>query len=66
MNKPCEHCQKADNRKDYFECDNPCSTAKECKKNDEDFLRILRGFKQKGAQKHERRNTSKRIGKKRA
>lgn len=30
MNKPCEHCDKADKRrKEYFKCDTPCNLAKQ-------------------------------------
>lgn len=39
MNKPCEHCDKADKRrKDYFKCDTPCNLAKQCKENDKKLL----------------------------
>ena len=46
MNKPCENCNKADNRKyksDYFKCEKPCERAKMCKRNDEQFLKMLKG-----------------------
>lgn len=44
MNKPCEHCVKADKRRqDYFKCDTPCNLAKQCKENDKKLLEILRG-----------------------
>lgn len=39
MNKPCEHCVKADKRRqDYFKCDTPCNLAKQCKENDKKLL----------------------------
>lgn len=42
MNKPCEHCDKADKKKsDYFKCDCPCYRAKLCYKNDRIMLDIL-------------------------
>jgi len=44
MNKPCEHCGKADKRSDYFKCDTPCRQAKQCYENDKKFLESLRGF----------------------
>ncbi len=43
MNKPCEHCDKADCKKyksDYFKCEKPCERAKMCKRNDEQLLKI--------------------------
>lgn len=46
MNKPCEHCDKADRKKyngDYFKCKKPCERAKMCKRNDEQLLKMLRG-----------------------
>lgn len=44
MNKPCEHCDKADKKKsDYFKCDCPCYRAKQCYKNDRMILGILAG-----------------------
>ena len=46
MNKPCEHCDKADYKKygsDYFKCEKPCERAKMCKRNDEKFFKMLRG-----------------------
>lgn len=46
MNKPCEHCDKADLKKyngDYFKCKKPCERAKMCKRNDEQLLKMLRG-----------------------
>lgn len=45
MNKPCEHCGKADKgRQDYFKCDKPCRQAKQCFENDKKLLDIFRGF----------------------
>lgn len=45
MNKPCEHCDKADKRRqDYFKCDTPCNLAKQCYENDKKLLEIFRGF----------------------
>ena len=32
MNKPCEHCEKADcknYKSDYFKCEKPCERAKQ-------------------------------------
>lgn len=44
MDKPCEHCDKADKSKsDYFKCDTPCNRAKQCYENDRKLLEILRG-----------------------
>ena len=46
MNKPCEHCDKSDHKKygsDYFKCEKPCERAKMCKRNDEKFLKMVRG-----------------------
>ena len=46
MNKPCENCNQADNKKykyDYFKCEKPCNNAKQCKKNDELLMRALSG-----------------------
>lgn len=44
MNKPCEHCNKADIKIDrYFKCDSPCVQAKECYENDKILFDILRG-----------------------
>ena len=46
MNKPCEHCDKADYKKygsDYFKCKKPCERAKLCKRNNESFMKMLRG-----------------------
>lgn len=45
MNKPCEHCDKADRRSGYFKCDKPCLQAKQCYKNDRMLLDILSGKK---------------------
>lgn len=45
MNKPCEHCDKADYKKygsDYFKCKKPCEKAKLCKRNGEQFMKMLR------------------------
>lgn len=44
MNNPCEHCNIADDRPDYFKCDKPCSTAKQCYKNSMEMIDVLRGF----------------------
>lgn len=44
MNKPCEHCEKADKRRDYFKCDNPCNNAKQCYENDKKMIDVLKGF----------------------
>ena len=44
MNKPCEHCEKADGREDYLKCDNPCQTAKKCYESDRKLLNVLAGF----------------------
>lgn len=31
MNKPCEHCNKADTAKSgFFKCDSPCDRARQC------------------------------------
>ena len=46
MYKPCDNCDKADNKKykyDYFKCKKPCNNAKQCKKNDEALLKVLSG-----------------------
>lgn len=45
MNKPCKHCDKADNRTGYFKCDNPCHQAKQCYENNKKLLDILSGKK---------------------
>lgn len=43
MNKPCEHCNKADTKKEgYYKCEKPCKQAKACYKNDVLLLNILR------------------------
>lgn len=44
MNKPCEHCEKADKRSDYFKCDNPCNSAKQCYENDKKLMDVFKGF----------------------
>ena len=44
MNKPCEHCDKADKKKSgYFKCDRPCNLAKQCHKTDRMLLDALSG-----------------------
>ena len=44
MNKPCEHCDKADMRRlAYFKCDKPCNLAKQCYESDKKLLEIFRG-----------------------
>lgn len=44
MNKPCEHCNKADVKKEgYFKCESPCVQAKECYESDKILFDILRG-----------------------
>lgn len=45
MNKPCEHCGKADSRTTYFKCDNPCQQAKQCYECEKKLVDILRGKK---------------------
>lgn len=45
MNKPCDHCDKADNRAGFFKCDNPCRQAKQCHENNKKLLDILSGKK---------------------
>lgn len=42
MNKPCEHCEKADERAGYFKCDKPCNQAKQCYENDKKLLKMIR------------------------
>lgn len=45
MNKPCEHCDKADIRRtEYFKCNKPCNQAKQCYENDKKLLDEFRGF----------------------
>lgn len=45
MNNPCEHCDKADKkRQEYFKCDNPCGQAKSCYENNKILLDAFRGF----------------------
>ncbi len=45
MNKPCEHCGKADSRTTYFKCDNPCQQAKQCYECEKKFIEIIGGKK---------------------
>lgn len=42
MNKPCEHCERADDWKDYFKCDNPCRNAKQCYENDKKLMQEMK------------------------
>ena len=44
MNKPCEHCDIADKRPEYFKCDSPCRNAKQCYENDKKLMEALAGF----------------------
>ena len=44
MFKPCEHCEKADNRSGYFKCDRPCDNARQCFKRDSDLFNTLAGY----------------------
>lgn len=45
MNKPCEHCDKADiDRPEYFKCDKPCNQAKQCYENNKKLFDVLGGF----------------------
>ena len=42
MNKPCEHCNKANKEKTgYFKCDNPCGQAKACYESDKRAAELL-------------------------
>lgn len=43
MNKPCEHCDKADNRAGFFKCEKPCLQAKLCYENNKKLFDILDG-----------------------
>lgn len=43
MNKPCEHCDKAQmSRPEYFKCERPCQQAKQCYENDKKLMDIFR------------------------
>lgn len=44
MFNQCDHCEKADERRDCFKCDKPCNNAKQCYKNDMELLRVLGGY----------------------
>lgn len=43
MNMPCEHCDKADKRDEYYKCDKPCNRAKQCYKNNVALMKTLAG-----------------------
>lgn len=45
MNKPCEHCDKADeNKQGYFKCDKSCNQAKQCYEGDKLLFDALSGI----------------------
>lgn len=42
MNKPCEHCDRADSKREgYFKCEKPCNRARACYENDVLLFEIL-------------------------
>lgn len=42
MNKPCEHCDRADSKREgYFKCEKPCNRARVCYENDVLLFEIL-------------------------
>lgn len=45
MNRPCEHCDKADNRAGFFKCEKPCRKAKQYYECEKKLIDIIGGKK---------------------
>lgn len=44
MDKPCKHCDKADNRDNILKCDKPCSQGKAWYRCESELINVLRGI----------------------